>query len=169
MAKLGGTLLTFLLFVTVVGFAQPAERPKPMQHMRSEMRENLKAKLNLTDDQEKELQKLRFDLEKKQTLVHAKIQTERIDLKEQILADNPDRSAIEKSLKTISDLQYQLKLNIVDHAFAAKKILTPEQQKIWKKEFGNMLDGMPGRHMGPMGHGREMMRQHMGERPDDDK
>lgn len=167
MTKFGGTLLS-LMIISVVAFAQPGGRPEQTHRMRDEMKENLKAKLNLTDEQEKDLQKLRFDLEKRQTQVNAKIRTERIDLRELLLADNPDRSAIEKSLKTISDLQYQQKLNRLDHAFAARKVLTPEQQKIWKKEFGRMLDGMQGRHMRQMGPGRQMMMRHpMGERPED--
>ncbi len=168
MAKSGSTLVALFVFASFVGFAQPPEQTRPMQRMR-EMRENLKTKLNLTDAQKKDLQKLRIDLEKKQTQVQAKIRMERLDLKELLLADNPDRSAIEKSLKTVSDLQYQQKLNMLDHAFAAKAVLTPEQQKTWKNEFGKLLGGMRGHRMGAMGHGRGMMRPHMGERPDTDQ
>ena len=152
-----GSMLGLLLFVSVFGTAQPSERARPMERMR-EMRQELKEKLGLTDAQQKDIQKLRIDLEKKQTQVHAKIRTERLDLKALFLSDNPDRSAIEKGMKTVSDLQHQLKLNMLDHWYAAKAILTPEQQKIWKKEIGGFIDDMPGPGEGRMMHREGMKR-----------
>ena len=92
--------------------------------------------LKLTDDQEKDLMKLRFDMQKKQTDARAKVQTAQIELKELFTADNPDRAAIEKKTKEIADLKTKLQLNRLDHWFAVNKILKPEQQKIWKKHIG---------------------------------
>jgi Spy/CpxP family protein refolding chaperone len=93
-------------------------------------------KLNLTEDQEKDFMKLRFEMQKKQTDASAKVQTAQIELKELFSADIPDRAAIEKQIKEIADLKTRLHLNRLDHWFAVNKILTPEQQKIWKKQFG---------------------------------
>jgi Spy/CpxP family protein refolding chaperone len=92
--------------------------------------------LKLTDDQEKDFMKLRFDIEKKQTEAQAKVRTAQIELKELFTADNPDHAAIEKKVKEISDLKTKLHLNRLDHWFAVNKILKPEQQKIWKKHLG---------------------------------
>jgi Spy/CpxP family protein refolding chaperone len=92
--------------------------------------------LKLTDDQQKEFMRLRFDMQKKQTEARAKVQTAQIELKELFTADNPDRAAIEKQIKEIADLKTKLHLNRLDHWFTVNKILTPEQQKIWKKQFG---------------------------------
>ena len=160
MSRTLGSLVGLLLLVSLIGFAQPPDTPGPMQRKRA-MRQELKEKLGLTDAQQKEFQKLHIDLEKKQTQVHAKIRTERLDLKGLLLSDNPDRAAIEKGMKTVSDLEYQLKLNMLDHLYTAKAILTPEQQKIWKKEFGSFLDDMGGPADGRMMHRQGMMRDRM--------
>jgi Spy/CpxP family protein refolding chaperone len=138
-----------------------------MEHMR-ERAKNLKSELSLTAAQETDLQKLRIDLEKKQTQVQSKIRTERLDLKSLFLADNPDRAAIEKGLKTISDLQFQLKVNGLDHWYAVKSILTPEQQKTWKKKMGGFMGGMNDQCCGMMMHREGRMRHPAGHGMEDD-
>ena len=138
-------------------FAQPGLGPGPNAgpNARS-MRQEMKAKLNLTEAQETQMQKLRFELEKKQTTVQSKIKLLRIDIKELFAAENPDRNAIEKKSKEVSDLQLQEKLNVLDHMFTVKGILTPEQQKIWKQHMKQMGPEMKERMMGRMmGRGME--------------
>ena len=98
--------------------------------------------------------KLHLDLEKKTTQTNSKIQLARLDLKELFMADKPDKGAVEKQIKVISDLQHQQKLNHIDHLFAVRDILTPEQQKMWKEHAGGMLMGADG----PRGGAR--MRMH---------
>ena len=52
-------------------------------------------------------------------------------------AFNPeDLARIEKKMKEVSDLQYQEKLAWLDHTFAVRAILTPEQIGVWKKGMG---------------------------------
>jgi Spy/CpxP family protein refolding chaperone len=115
--------------------------------------------LNLTDQQEQQMQKLRLEFAKARTQTAARITAARLDLAGVLMADAPDRAAIEKGLKGISDLQHQQKLNFVDHLFAVRAILTPEQQNLWKKHMAEALrgdrgmrDGLPGmRHDGSRG------------------
>jgi len=149
------------MFVSFVGFAQPAEGRRPMERMQ-EMKHDFMSKLALTDQQQKDMQKLRIDLEKKQTQLTAKIRTERLDLRSAFLADNPDRAAIEKGLKSISDLHYQMKLNRLDHWYAVKAMLTPEQQKTWKQGLDKFMSEMGGRRAGMMRQGHGMMRNREG-------
>ena len=132
-------------------FAQPGLGPGPNAgpNARS-MRQEMKAKLNLTEAQETQMQKLRFDLEKKQTTVQSKIKLLRIDMKELLAGENPEKNAIEKKMKEVSDLQLQEKLNVLDHMFTVKGILTPEQQKIWKQHMKQMGPEMKERMMGRM-------------------
>jgi Spy/CpxP family protein refolding chaperone len=108
------------------------ERMPGRDHMR------MMEALNLTDPQKVQMEKMRTELEKKQVTIHGKIAVLRVEMKELVQADNPDRNAIEKKMREVSDLQYQLKVNGLDHAFAVKGILTPEQQKIWKKHLLQM-------------------------------
>jgi nickel and cobalt resistance protein CnrR len=110
--------------------------------------EAMMAKLNLTDDQQAQMEKLRIDMQKKQTALRAKIQIARLDMQELFNATAPDRNAIEKKMKEIGDLRLQQELNQLDHQFAVRGILNPEQQKIWKHEM--MFGGPQGRMGGRM-------------------
>ena len=103
--------------------------------------------LKLTEAQKGQMEKLRTELEKKQVTIHGKIAVLRVEMKELVQADNPDRNAIEKKMREVSDLQYQLKVNGLDHQFAVKGILTPEQQKIWKKHLLRMGEEQMGMEM----------------------
>ncbi len=116
-------------------------------------------KLNLTDEQKKQFNKLRFEIQKKQTEAWSKVKTARIELKELFSADKLDRTAIEKKIREISDLQVKLRLNRLDHWFAVNKILDDKQQKIWKEKLemggGRAMKGMM-KEFG--GRGKKMMR-----------
>jgi hypothetical protein len=64
-------------------------------------------------------------------------------------------------MKEVSELQYQEKLNGLDHLFAVKAILTPEQQKMWKEHMKQMGPEMRERMMGRMmGKGMERKQGH---------
>jgi Spy/CpxP family protein refolding chaperone len=126
---------------------QEGQRPA----RRAQMREAFMEKLNLTDQQKEQFRKLRLDMDRKHEKTMSKIKLARIDLRELATADGPDKATIEKKLREISDLQHQQKLDMVDHLFAAKAVLTPEQQKIWKEHMKEVLP-----EMGEMGQ-RMMM------------
>jgi Spy/CpxP family protein refolding chaperone len=95
--------------------------------------------LNLTDQQRKDIDNLRFDLQKKSIDQQAKLKTERLEVAQLFKADNPDQSAIQKEIGAISQLQAQRRILFVDHWFAVNKLLTPDQQKVWKKISARML------------------------------
>ena len=158
-------MMTAVGIAASVSFAQPPEPRHPMPPQDMPPHEAFIKKLNLTEAQQTQMQKLRIDLMKKQTQLHSKVQTLRLDTKELFLADKVDRSAIEKNIKGISDAQEQMKLNMLDHWFAVNAILAPEQQKIWKNvpiELGEQM------RAGMRERGRMMMRQHPGKDSDSD-
>ena len=106
-------------------------------------------KLHLTDQQKQDIGKLRADFEKKMIAQRASIQSLRVDLRTAIAADNPDRAVIEKIARSISDIQAQGKMNLIDHLFAVRALLTPDQQKVWKGELvqlGDEIHGMARKH-----------------------
>ena len=124
--------------------------------MRGRMR--MMQKLNLTDVQQKQIENLRTAMQKQAVELRSKIQLDRIDLRELLRADEPNRPAIEKKLDDIASLQTKQKMLRIDHMFDVKKILTPEQQKIWKSEMKPMMFGrFGGRGMGMMRNNRGMM------------
>ncbi len=146
-------IAAMLLAASTLAFAQPQDRPNMGDQMR-QRHERLMGALHLTDQQESQIKKLHLDLERKQAQVRSKIQLARLDMKEIYLSDKIDRSALERSLKQVSDLQYQQKLNFVDFWFSVNSMLTPEQQKTWKQHVGEMA----GRMRQGMG---QMMRERM--------
>jgi Spy/CpxP family protein refolding chaperone len=134
-------IASFLLVWTSVGFAQPGPQDRPGQRM--ERRHQFRDQLSLSEDQEAQMKQMHLDLEKKQTQLQPKIRLARIAMKEAMLADQPDRGVFEKNIKAITDLQLEMKMNRLDHWFKVYKLLTPEQQRIWKEHFGEgpMMDG----------------------------
>jgi len=130
-----------------VAIAQPSGRSaaaKPGERMerRVVMRKAAMEKLDLTDQQRADLAKARFAFQKQQIELQAKIRIARLEMREQMLADKPDRTALEKGIKAVSDLQYKAKLNRLDHMLAMRGILTPEQQKKMKGMMWNRGERM---------------------------
>lgn len=114
-------------------------------------------KLNLTEEQKKEVDKIRTDMEKQTIAQHAKLATARVDLHQLFKADNPDRSAIEKKMNEMADLGVRLHMIKIDAWFSVNKLLTPEQQKTWKK----VLENAPAMHRKMMDHrGKHPMPMH---------
>lgn len=136
------TACALLLTATVAAQPGPTPRPDRGPEMPGPERERLIEKLHLTEQQEEQIQKLRLEFAKAETQTAAKIKTARLDLVGFFAAESPDRAAIEKTLKTISDLQHQQKLQLVDHLFAVRTILTPEQQKAWRKHMRSRIASM---------------------------
>ncbi|MGC8595276.1 MAG: Spy/CpxP family protein refolding chaperone [Candidatus Kryptoniota bacterium] len=126
--KLSAILLAVIL-VTSQAFSQPAK-------LRNQLNMDpfhLIGSLNLTADQKQEFNRIKFDLMKKQIDLRAKIANAKIDYEQLASASSPDQSALESKLDEISRLQAQVWKNRLDSWFAVNKILTPEQQKIWKR------------------------------------
>jgi Spy/CpxP family protein refolding chaperone len=159
-------LITALLSIVTVAFAQPYGGPPGRERMNGK-HEQLKEALNLTDQQETQIKKLRLELERKQTQVHSKIQLAHLDVKEMFLSEKIERAAIEKSIKQISELQLQTKMNFVDFWFSANGLLTPDQQKVWKQHVGRIGEGMRGRMRAGMHRGGPMMPRPPDEDDDD--
>jgi Spy/CpxP family protein refolding chaperone len=145
-------LFVLLLAAAPLAFAQPPAdapgRPGPGRGQGLAFMKDL----NLSAKQMDDLRALRASFEKKTVETQSQIRVLRIDIRELAGAENPDRSAIEKKLRDISDLQLKEKLALVDHLFQARALLTPEQQKLFREHMiGRLLDG------GWMG-GKGMMR-----------
>jgi Spy/CpxP family protein refolding chaperone len=124
-------------------FAQPEGMgPGGRTGMRNPMRDRMREEMKLTDQQIAQIQKLRLDMERKQTQIRSKTDVARLDIKESFLAEKPDRQAIEKSMKQVAELQSQSKLNRLDFWFSVNTILTADQQKVWKQHLGEMRPPM---------------------------
>ena len=89
----------------------------------------VKTALGLTDEQSSRLRQIVLDTEKNSIKTRADMQVRRIELRELMRADNPDRDAVMKKLDEISALRSQMMKQHVEAFLSAKSVLTPEQQK----------------------------------------
>lgn len=124
MKKYFAGVMVALLLVGSVVYSQP-RRAGGWQSCLSE--------LKLTTEQQTQISKLQSQFQKEAVDDRAKIAKARIELRDLFNADKTDRAAIEKKLREISDLTLAMKLKRLDHWEAINKVLTPEQQKEWKK------------------------------------
>jgi len=153
-----GLLAMTLSSLLIVGSAaaQPAQQPKhPMQERHNGM---MQGGLKLTDQQKKDIAKIKFDHKQKQIDLRATLAHARLDYEKLAASDNPDQDALSAKLDEITKAQADLHKNLLDGWFAVNKILTPEQQKIWKRvlehpmrfaERGRMMHMRMDRRTGP--------------------
>jgi Spy/CpxP family protein refolding chaperone len=120
------TLVVLPLFVASVALSQ--ERPRRPEGAMVGPR--LLERLNLNNDQKSQIEKLRAEFQKQQIAQRAKVQTARVELRQVLRAENPDKSAIEKKINEVAQLNAQLQTARVNHLLNVRKVLTPEQQKM---------------------------------------
>ena len=112
-------------------------------------------KLNLTDEQKKDVEKIHFDEAKQAIAQKAKVETARVELQQILKADTPDKSAIEKKINEMASMKVQMHMIKVNSWFAVNKLLNPEQQKTWKKVLEHGLELQQHRMM------KQMRERHM--------
>jgi Spy/CpxP family protein refolding chaperone len=146
------TSLALLLALTMAGGATALSQPDPAAHhapLPQRGRREFMEKLGLTEKQKTDIAGLRTEMEKSLVGIQAKIKIARIDMKNLVAAESPDKASIEGKMKEVNDLQYQAKKLTVDHLFAVYALLTPEQQKIFR---GQIMKRLSGEGMRPMEH-----------------
>jgi Spy/CpxP family protein refolding chaperone len=147
--------VALLLLVALPLAAQPEQSPAPRRGLERGM--PLK-RLDLTDVQEKQVAQLRLDHQKKMVQTRAKIAEGRLDLRAAMKANPPDRSTIERAIRTVSELEVQAKLERTKFWFDVRALLTEKQQETWREMAGKRGPRMrrphPPRHrMMPGEHG----------------
>lgn len=150
-------LLAAALLFSAVAVSQPRWNDRPDDDDRPMMRRGITMMetLKLTDDQQKQFDKLRADFQKERIGMRSTLQQLRIDLRELYRAGTPDKGKIDATINEIGKQQTEMKLKQNDHWFRINKILTPEQQKIWREHRGRN-DGLGGKdgRMHPGNHRR---------------
>jgi Spy/CpxP family protein refolding chaperone len=128
MKKPSGIITAALVAFSTVVFSQPDDVIRIQRFM---------GKLNLTEEQKKDIEKVHFDVAKQTVAQKAKLETARIEFQQLLKDDNPDKSTIEKKISEMADLGVQLRMIKVGMWFSVNKLLTQEQQKTWKKVLEN--------------------------------
>ncbi len=137
-----------LIALLCVAFTLSAQ---PGPGMQMPMHQKFMDELKLTDQQKKDIDKIHSDAKKEQIDRFSEIAKARVELQDLLKADNPNQSAIEKKSNEIGTLQNQARSKRISVWFSINKLLTPDQQKIWKQTLERHAQmGMAGR-MGRMG------------------
>ena len=117
-------LITMLMFAfSTLALSQPDDAKRIQKFM---------GKMNLTDVQKKDVEKIHVDALKQTIAQKAKLATARVELQQILKSDSPDKAAIEKKINEMADLGVQLHMIKVNSWFAVNKLLTADQQKTWK-------------------------------------
>ena len=99
--------------------------------------------LNLTDQQAASLRKIIVGAETFTIKTGADIAVNSIDLRELLRADKPDRAAVMSKGDEISKATSRLINHYLDAMLAAKAILTPEQQRMFRAYIENGAPALP--------------------------
>ncbi|MGE5315080.1 MAG: Spy/CpxP family protein refolding chaperone [Acidobacteriota bacterium] len=124
------TLLALFLFGASTQAADNDAKAQPPRRMPGR---DFIASLNLTDAQKKDIAKIRSETQKRGVDLKAKAEKARIELRELLMAETPDQSAIEKKLNEVAENEADIRMNRIDGWFETNKLLTPDQQKQWVK------------------------------------
>lgn len=93
-----------------------------------EMMQKVQDDLNLTKEQRDKIKKIHSDLQKLIIPIKSQIELKRIDLKEMIEADNPNKDQIAAKVKEIESLKTQIKINRINARIDTRNLLTKEQR-----------------------------------------
>lgn len=133
------SVISAVIFTLLLSSLNFAQRPaKPFAPNRPEMQKmhNMKAmfeKLNLTEKQKDQFQKLKINYEKQMIDLKANLQKSALDLKALQNSDNINRGDVINIVKKINSNKNAIALATANHRMDMYDILTPAQRKVWKE------------------------------------
>ena len=118
-----------VLFVATVAYAQTDSycAPEGRPHMGRGMRQNFMKELDLTDEQQQQMQELRKETKERMKELREAMKENRNALHNELQKTDVNTRTINKITSEIKDLQGQKIDYMVDNVIQMKEILTPEQ------------------------------------------
>ena len=128
---------------------------------------DVRKQVGISDDQFAKLRQQDSDFRKTEIRERADLEVKRIDLRDLLSADKPDRSAIDGKLQEISTAQLALEKSSVDHRLDMRGAITPEQRDKLRQLMHDHWQQGRGGPGGPhaMGRRAEGQRQRSGNGP----
>jgi Spy/CpxP family protein refolding chaperone len=114
---------------------------------------SFRQRLGISDEQAQKIRTQTFDFRKAEIRNRADVDVKRLELRSLLSAQNPDRSAIDKTLQELSDVRLTQEKAAVDFHLTMRAALTPDQwQKVrqMRQEFRHRRFGSQG--FGPSRH-----------------
>lgn len=130
------TAIVMTLLLSSFNFAQDIPRSERPMNPKFQMKYSLKDrmdKLNLTDAQKDQFQKMRFDFQKQMIDLKANLQKSELELKEIQSSDNISRSVVLDAVRNISENKAAIAMAMANHKMDMYDVLTPDQRKVWKE------------------------------------
>jgi Spy/CpxP family protein refolding chaperone len=109
------------------------------------LRMELKKQLNLTEDQEKKFETLRFSHQESMIKLKSDLELKELEMRKLKSSDNFSRSGIIDLTKEISAIEGDMALARTNHQMDIYDLLDANQKKIWlemQDQFGNMKHRM---------------------------
>jgi Spy/CpxP family protein refolding chaperone len=89
---------------------------------------SIRQQVGITDEQAATIRKQELDFRKTEIRGRADLDVKRIDLKDLLAADKPDRAAINAKLQEISAAQLSLQKSSIDYRLSMRDAITPAQR-----------------------------------------
>jgi Spy/CpxP family protein refolding chaperone len=117
---------------------------------------NIRQQLGISADQVAKIRQQESDFRKTEIRNRTDLQIKRMDLRDLLSADKPDRSAIDSKLQEISAAQLALEKSAIDNRLTMRDALTPAQRQKLQQMMTQRRQPVPGGNAprGPQGGGR---------------
>jgi Spy/CpxP family protein refolding chaperone len=103
--------------------------------------DRMKKKLNLTDDQVKQIETINEKYYQQHRAIRDKMRPKMESIRDLMLADKIDTTKVKALFKEIGDLQLENRMLVVQHFIEIESVLTDEQKVKVKRERENLLRG----------------------------
>jgi len=111
----------------------------------------VRQQLGVTADQAAKIRQQESDFQKTEIRNRADLEIKRMDLRDLLSADKPDRAAIDGKLQEISSAQLALEKSAVDYRLTMRDALTPAQRQKLEQLMQQRRQPQPGSDAGPRG------------------
>jgi len=118
---------------------------------------SIRQQAGITDEQTATIRKQEADFRKTEIRGRADLDMKRIDLKDLLAADKPDRAAINAKLQEISATQLSLQKSAIDYRLTMRDAITPAQREKLRQLVRDRWQRDDG-HRRPEGEGRRGQR-----------
>ena len=137
------------LLLTVIIFTDSFSQPKD----RRQFRDNIKEKLNLSEEQQEKIETLKIQHQKEMVDLKASLEKEKIAMKELKQNTNFSRTDYISAVERLNEIKNQIAVKHANHRMDVYELLDDNQKEEWLKSG----DRFEGKHM--MGENRMMKKR----------
>lgn len=128
-------LLTLGLAVSMIILSAQPLQAKMNKHKsdKGEGRGKKMAALNLTEEQQAQMETIRLTHKKKMIPLQADLETEKVKMQELRMAETPSKKKMSAQIDKIAETKARIDKQKLEMDLEIRGLLTAEQQKIWAK------------------------------------